>query len=177
MNSSTDRQDASEGACGFTTHLDILREMPIFTGQSLDVLKVLAYLSGSETYRDGDRLCVQGEMFDCCRFLTMGRVEILRAPEHGHAAVVGTAGGGWAFGGLALLTHVKSLYTIRAKGDVECLVLSREKFQKAAERFPQMLPRVLHVVVEHMFSWEAKVLSSLERNAATPEDVHGLTLF
>ncbi|MEF3697394.1 Crp/Fnr family transcriptional regulator [Desulfolutivibrio sp.] len=177
MNSSMDHQDASDGACGFTTHLDILREMPIFTGLSLDVLKVLAYLSSNETCRDGDRLCVQGEMFDSCRYITMGRVEILRAPENGTAAVVGTAGGGWTFGGLALLTHVKSLYTIRAKGDVECLVLSREKFQKAAERFPQVLPRVLHAVVEHMFSWEAKVLSALERNAATPEEVHGLTLF
>jgi len=180
MNSSMDRQDASDGACGFTTHLDILREMPIFTGMSLDVLKVLAYLSGNESFRDGDTLCVQGEMYDCCRYITMGRVDILRAPEGGQAAqavVVGSMGGGSAFGGLSLLTHVKSLYTVRAHGDVECLVLSREKFQKAAERFPQMLPRVLTAVVEHMFSWEAKVLAAIERGEAVQGEIHGLTLY
>lgn len=180
MNSSMDRQDASDGACGFTTHLDILREMPIFTGMSLDVLKVLAYLSGNESFRDGDTLCVQGEMYDCCRYITMGRVDILRAPEGGQAAqavVVGSMGGGSAFGGLSLLTHVKSLYTVRAHGDVESLVLSREKFQKAAERFPQMLPRVLTAVVEHMFSWEAKVLAAIERGEAVQGEIHGLTLY
>ena len=177
MNSSTERPDAPDGACGFTTHLDILRELPLFTGMPLDVLKVLAYLSGSESFRTGDSLCVQGEMFDCCRYVMSGRVEILRAPAGGQAEVVGTGGGGWAFGGLSLLTHVKSLYTIRAATDVECLVLSREKFQKAAERFPQMLPRVLAAVVEHMFTWEAKVLSSLEHGQATPQEIDGLTLF
>lgn len=177
MSSSMDRQDASDGACGFTTHLDILREMPIFTGMSLDVLKVLAYLSGNESFRDGDTLCVQGEMYDCCRYITMGRVDILRTPEGGQPVVMGSVGGGSAFGGLSLLTHVKSLYTLRASGDVECLVLSREKFQKAAERFPQMFPRVLNAVVEHMFSWEAKVLSAIERGVSVQGEIHGLTLF
>lgn len=178
MNSSTEHPDAHNGACGFTTHLDILREMPLFTGMPLDVLKVLAYLSGSESFRAGDNLCVQGENLDSCRYVMQGRVEILRTPAGGAPAVAHEAGKGFAFGGLALLTHhVKSLYTVRAKEDVECLVLSREKFQKSAERFPQILPRVLSAVVEHMFTWEAKVLAALEGDAAAVRNIDGLTLF
>jgi CRP-like cAMP-binding protein len=178
MNSSTERPDAHEGTCGFTTHLDILREVPLFVGMPLDVLKVLAYLSGSESFRAGDNLCVQGEVFDSCRYVMLGHVEILRAAAGGGPALMREAGKGWAFGGLSLLTHhATSLYTIRAKDDVDCLVLSREKFQKSAERFPQILPRVLTAVVDHMFAWEAKVLTSLEHGAGKPLDIDGLTLF
>jgi hypothetical protein len=170
-------QGDSEGTCGFTAHLDILRELPFFTGVSLDVVKVLAYLSGSESFRAGDVLCGQGEMLDCCRYVVCGEVEIMHAPEEGQAVPVGTGGAGYFFGGLSLLAHVKSLYTVRAASPVDCLVLTREKFQKAAERFPEMLPRVMAAVVEHMFKWEAGVLAVCGKDPAALKGLYGLTLF
>ncbi len=177
MNSSTEHQGDSEGTCGFTTHLDILRDVPFFTGMSLDVIKVLAYLSGNESFRAGDHLCGQDEMLDCGRYVICGELEISHAPEGGEPVILKTVGKGFFFGGLSLLTHVKSLYTVRAVSDGDCLVLSREKFQKAAERFPEMLPRVLASVVGHMFTWEAGALAACGNNLPALKGMYGLTLF
>ena len=38
-----------------------------------------------------------------------------------------------------------------------CLVMSREKFTKAIEQFPDLMPRVLETMVDWIRSWEERL--------------------
>ncbi len=175
MSSSTDQTDSS---CGFVDNLDILRELPFFTGVSLDVIKVLAYLSVTESFKPGDTLLDQGGTVDRSLYVLCGGVEILRTVEDGNEMSIMKKGEGFFMGGMGLLSPVHSLYTVRALDDVECLALSREKFVKTATRFPETLPKVLASVVQHVFKWEEKILTTRgEKYAEQDAAGLGLSLF
>ncbi|NIR15299.1 MAG: hypothetical protein GWN86_15745 [Desulfobacterales bacterium] len=45
---------------------------------------------------------------------------------------------------------------------MKCLVMTREKFLKAIEQFPELIPRVLETVVDRVRSWEERLLIDQE---------------
>ncbi|WP_428564140.1 MAG: cyclic nucleotide-binding domain-containing protein [Solidesulfovibrio sp. DCME] len=174
MSLSTDRPLGLKG-CGFNDCLDILRELPIFSGVPLDVIKVLAYLSGRESFVAGETLCEQGEPLDRCFYVLSGELEMSR--QVGDCPVVlPRRGQGSFFGGLGLLAPAKALFAVKAVADAECLVLTKEKFQKTAERFPEIWPKVLGNVVDHVFRWEETFLAAHAEECATSGEM-GLSLF
>jgi CRP-like cAMP-binding protein len=175
MSLSTDQREGRK-ACGFNDYLDILRELPIFNGVPLDVVKVLAYLSGPESFSAGDALCEQGEPMDRCFYLRCGEVEVVRRHTEGETTM-SRRGAGYFFGGLGLLASAKAVYSVRAVGDVECLTLTKEKFHKTAERFPDMLPKILGNVVEHVFHWEETFLTAHAEECSCRGGEMGLSLF
>lgn len=174
MTSSTDQRQGPK-ACGFNDYLDILRELPVFNGVSLDVVKVLAYLAGREGFGPGDALCEQGDPLDRCFSVLCGEVEVSRQAE-GCPSMLIRRGEGYFFGGLGLLASAKALYTVRAATHVECLTLSKEKFLKTAERFPEILPKILGNVVDHIFRWEETFLATHPGECVKTGEM-GLSLF
>ncbi len=176
MSSSTDQAENSQ-SCAFSNNLDILRELPFFTGIPLDVMKVMAYLSSTESFAAGDLICAQSENLDSCYFVKCGEIEIVRDIQ-GEEIPIGRHGEGFFFGGLALLSPSAPLFTVRAATDVECLTLSREKFSKTLERFPEILPKILQSVVSHIFKWEEKYLQKNGKTCAANGSMElGLSLF
>lgn len=175
MSSSTDPREGPK-VCRFNDCLDIWRELPLFSGVPLDVIKVLAYLSGAESFRAGEPLCEQGAPLDRCVFVRCGDLEVTRATAGGEAALQ-RLGPGSFFGGLGLLAPAKAAYTVRAATDADCLVLTREKFAKTAERFPDILPKILHNVVAHVFRWDEGFLSAHAGECAGRGGETGLSLF
>lgn len=175
MSSSTDQREGRK-ACGFSDYLEILRELPVFNGVPLDVIKVLAYLAGVETFSAGEALCEQDDPMDRCFCLLCGEVDVVRHTGACEAAL-SRRGEGYFFGGLGLLASAKALYTVRAVTDVECLVLTKEKFGKTAERFPDILPKILSNVVEHVFRWEGAFLTAHADECVSRSGEMGLSLF
>jgi CRP-like cAMP-binding protein len=177
MSSSTERPHGPNvSACGFNDHLELLRELPLYNGVPLDVVKVLAYLSLVETFSAGESLCDQGEPLDRSFYILCGEVTVLRQVSGCDAAML-TRGPGFFFGGLGLLASAKALYTVRATAPVQCLTLSKEKFLKTAERFPDILPKILHNVVGHVFRWEEAFLTAHAEECAGRGNEMGLSLF
>ena len=177
MSSSTERpQGPNLSACGFNDHLELLRELPIYNGVPLDVVKVLAYLSTVENFSAGESLCDQGEALDRSFYLLCGEVHVLRHVEGCDAPML-TRGPGFFFGGLGLLASAKALYTVRAAAPTQCLTLTKEKFLKTAERFPEILPKILHNVVAHVFRWEEAFLTAHAEECAARGNEMGLSLF
>ncbi len=174
MSLSTD-QPQGPRACGFKDYLEILRELPVFNGVPLDVVKVLAYLAGRENFTSGEALCEQGEALDRCFYVICGEVEVVRQAAACETVFV-RRGEGYFFGGLGLLAAAKALYTVRAVTPVDCLVLGKEKFLKTAERFPDILPKILGNVVEHVFRWEEAFLNTHTEDCAKTGEM-GLSLF
>ncbi|MBT8407149.1 MAG: hypothetical protein KJP05_06810 [Deltaproteobacteria bacterium] len=60
--------------------------------------------------------------------------------------------------GLALLGDMRRLFSFKALTDMRCLVMTREKFIKAIEQFPELIPRVLETMVDRIRSWEERLL-------------------
>jgi len=47
---------------------------------------------------------------------------------------------------------------VRAQTDLMCLAMTREKFTKAIEQFPELMPRVLQTMVKAIRFWEERLL-------------------
>jgi CRP/FNR family transcriptional regulator, cyclic AMP receptor protein len=176
MSSSTEPREGASQPCGFSHCLDLLRELPILNGVPLDVIKVLAYLSESDTFASGETLCDQGEPLERCCIVVRGEVEVLRRCGETEL-VLKRCGEGFFFGGLGLLAAAKSLFTVRTLGSVQCLVLTREKFAKTVERFPEILPKILVNVVDHVFRWEEAYLRAHVAECGERSGEMGLSLF
>ena len=63
-------------------------------------------------------------------------------------------------GGLTLLGEVRRLFSLKAVEDIVCLVLEREKFTKAIEQFPNIMPRIFKAVAKNIDTWEERFLAA-----------------
>ncbi|WP_029898500.1 Crp/Fnr family transcriptional regulator [Desulfohalovibrio reitneri] len=158
MSSSTENNEAEacrSPNCEFQQNLDNLRHISIFSSLPLESLKVLAYLAVRETYHAGDLLFHQGESDGQAFSILSGRATLLR--EHnGVETELNSYEAGDFLGGLCLLGEMRRLFSLRADIEVEALVLTREKFVKTVEQFPDVLPRIMEAVVDEVRKWEKR---------------------
>lgn len=175
MNSSTEPKP-EPNACSYNEQLDILRGLSLFAGVPLEVSKVLAYLSFTETFAQGDTLVRQGEHSEFFRYITCGTVQVTRLAGD-QAVLVKQMRPGDSFGGLSLILDAKSLFTVQALEETVTLTLHREKFLKTVQRFPQIQPALLEALASHVLSWEERFLARHPEEFASMGQDFGLTLF
>jgi CRP/FNR family cyclic AMP-dependent transcriptional regulator len=156
MNSSMERRQQPESS-EFQQNLEILRQMDFFSALSLEALKVFAYLFTRETFKPGEDLFQQDDNDGKAFYILSGTAEVVREDERGET-ILGKFTQGEFLGGLALLGDMRRLFSVRAQTDMMCLVMTREKFTKAIEQFPELMPRVLETMVRGIRSWEERLL-------------------
>ena len=156
MNSSMEKRQASDTS-EFQENLEILRQMDFFSALSLQALKVFAYLFTREMFKPGDYLFRQDDNDGTAFYILSGTAEVVRKDESGEFCL-GKYGEGEFLGGLALLGDMRRLFSFKALTDMRCLVMTREKFIKAIEQFPELIPRVLETMVDRIRSWEERLL-------------------
>ena len=49
---------------------------------------------------------------------------------------------------------------MQAVTDTTCLVMNREKFTKAIEQFPDLMPKILQALVNRVVRWEKRFLAA-----------------
>ena len=156
MNSYTENRQLPESS-EFQQNLELLRQMDFFSALSLEALKVFAYLFIRETFKPGEDLFQQDDNDGKAFFIISGTADVVREDDRGEA-VLGKFAEGEFFGGLALLGDMRRLFSVRAQEDMMCLVMTREKFTKALEQFPELMPRVLQATVKGIRLWEKRLL-------------------
>ena len=156
MNSSMERRQSLE-ASEFQQNLELLRQMDFFSALSIEALKVFAYLFTREKFKPGDNLFEQDDNDGKAFYIISGTADVVREDERGET-IVGKFVQGEFFGGLALLGDMRRLFSVRAQTDLMCLVMTREKFTKAIEQFPELMPRVLQATVARIRFWEERLL-------------------
>ncbi len=154
MNSSMVNHNTCQ-ECELVRNLELLREIPYFSGLSMECLKLLAYLCIRETYAPGDMLFERDNDDARAHYLVSGKLEILRHNSDG-PVVCRTLGPGSFLGAVALLGNLRRLFSARAVEETVCRVLAREKFANAMHRFPDQMPRYLQAVVNAIRTWEAR---------------------
>jgi CRP-like cAMP-binding protein len=131
--------------------------MDFFSALSLEALKVFAYLFTREKFRPGDHLIHQEDNDGKAFYIISGTADVVREDEIGETTL-GGFGKGEFLGGLALLGDMRRLFSVRAQTDLMCLVMTREKFTKAIEQFPELIPRIMETMVKRIRLWEKRLL-------------------
>lgn len=156
MNSFSVNSEASHSS-EFQENLSILRQISFFSRTSVEALRVFAYLCVRETFKAGDYLFRQGDDDGQAFYIISGKAELIRSEQNGEW-VVQNYGEEDFLGTLALLGKINRLFSLRALTDMTCLILTREKFTKALEKFPKLIPKVLQNVAENITAWEEQSL-------------------
>ena len=156
MNSSMERGQPSESS-EFQQNLEILRQMDFFSALSLEALKVFAYLFTREKFRPGDHLFYQDDNDGKAFYIISGTADLVRDEGRGETTF-GEFTEGDFLGGLALLGDVPRLFSVRAQTDIMCMVMTREKFTKALEQFPELMPKVMETMAKRVRLWEERLL-------------------
>jgi len=156
MNSPAGGHDAGTG-CEFQENLEFLRQINFFSGLPIESLKVLAYLCTRETYAAGETIFSPNDDDGQAYYLISGSTRLVYQ-DVTDEILVRTFAAGQFLGGLSLLSGVRHLYALQALGDTTCLVLTRERFFKALEQFPGLVPKILKAAVEMVRGWEKRYI-------------------
>ena len=157
MSSNMGKNDSGQ-SCEFQENLNILRQVSVFSPLPLDTLKVFAYLCSRERFKRDDFLFRQEEDDGQAFFIISGKAVLvyekaLQRIEFTHY------GEGDFVGGLTLMGKVSRLFSLKALTDTECLIVHREKFAKAMEQFPELMPKILQELVKRIYQWEKALLA------------------
>lgn len=156
MNSS-ERNDANPSS-ELEENLEILRQTYFFSGLPLETLKVFAYLCTREKFKKDEYIFRQHEDDGRAFYIISGKATLERE-TNGSAKEIRDCRNGEFIGGLTLLADVRRLFSLRAVEDTVCLILEREKFTKAIEQFPNIMPRIFKAVAKKIDSWEERFLA------------------
>ena len=173
MNSSAVETNSDAG-CEFQENLEILRQIDFFAGLPIETLKVFAYLCARETYQDGDYLFTQDDDDGQAFYLISGHATLAHTAENTEIEVRAFTSGAF-LGSLALLGSMPRLFSLKAADTVECLVLTREKFTKSIEQFPQLTPRLLKSVVVGIRSWENRLILEMAARGVSMKGMAGIS--
>jgi CRP-like cAMP-binding protein len=168
-------ENRTDAASEFQQNLDILRAVRFFSGLSPEALKLLAYLCARESFKAGERLFTQGEDDGQAFYLVSGRARLLHE-TNGREHEMRVFEAGAFLGGITLLGGMRRLFSLVAVTDVVCLVLTREKFSRVLEQFPDMMPRVLKGLVESISAWEERSMSDELSEADNCHQKSGVSL-
>ena len=174
MNSSEGKNDVSL-SLEFQEEINFLRETYFFSSLPLDVLKLLAYLCTRETFKEGDYLFSQGEDDGQAFFILSGETRLSHSID-GQERVVREISKETFVGGLALMGRLPRLFSLQAVTDTTCLVLSRDKFEKAMEQFPDQIPKIIKALVERISNWEERFLNEINDNCDACRSKIGVSL-
>ena len=174
MNSSEGKNDVSLSH-EFQEEINLLRETYFFSSLPLDVLKLLAYLCTRETFKAGDYLFNQGEDDGQAFLIMSGETRLSHSTDDEERAVRDFSQQTFV-GGLALMGRLQRLFSLQAVSDTTCLVLSRDKFEKAMEQFPDQVPKIIKAIVERISNWEERFLGEINEDCEACRSKIGVSL-
>ena len=153
----SERNEASPSS-ELEENLQILRETYFFSGLPLETLKIFAYLCIREKFKKNEYIFKQHEDDGRAFYIIDGKASLERE-DNGNARDIRDCKVGEFIGGLTLLGELQRLFSLRATEDTVCLIMEREKFSKALQQFPDIMPRIFKAVAKNIDSWEERFLA------------------
>ncbi len=163
----------STQASEYQEHLELIREIPYFSALSLEAQKVLAYLCVREHFPEGEAVFSTGDIDSSAYYIISGNLEILTDNQE---KPIGKFGPGDFIGALSLIGDSKRLFTVKATEDTLCIRLTKDKFNKVREQFPEITNKFMLVAVEAVNNWEKRFIKNLVPECSGCLSTLGLTL-
>jgi CRP/FNR family transcriptional regulator, cyclic AMP receptor protein len=172
MNSYTDQgHPPSE----YQENLEILRQIPIFSGLPVEALKLLAYLCTREVFKPDEYLFQEGDMDEHAYFILEGKAGLILTFE-GASVPIREYGENDFLGGLSLLGPAKRLYSLQAMSRVRCVMFARDQFQRTLEQFPDVAAMVFRETCILIHEWESRLLTEHARQCSDCRGNVGVSL-
>jgi CRP-like cAMP-binding protein len=159
----------------FQENLTLLREIYFFSGLPLETLKVFAYLCTREKYKPAEYIFQQGVDDGRAYYILEGEAQIERVAD-GQTTILRSCRNGEFLGGLTLLGDKRRLFSLKTVTEASCLVLSREKFNKTMEQFPNLMVKICRVLADRIDSWEQRFLAERADQCGGCMHMLGVTL-
>lgn len=157
----------------YQEHLEIMREIPYFSGLDLEAQKLLAYLCVREKFAEGEDVFTNGDIDKSAYFIISGQMEAYLDIS---GKVVQSFKSGDFVGALSLIGDSKRLFTLKTKSECICIRLTSEKFKKAQEQYPEISRRFLKVTVDKISNWEERFIGKFKDDCSGCMSGIGLTL-
>ena len=174
MNSNSEKNKTGASS-EYQENLDILRQIDFFSGVPLEATKVFAYLCRRELFKPGDVIFKQGEEDDRAFFIISGKARLSQQTDNTETTVREYREGDF-IGRMNLLGQIRRLFTLTATTEMICLVITREKFTKALEKFPDLAPKFIEVVVSNVYRWEKRFLKNRTGDCSDCLKIAGVSL-
>lgn len=129
--------------------VELLRNIPLFANIEPSKLKLLAFTSERLTFRQGQDLCVQGDMGDAAFIIIDGDADVLVNTDDGPLSVA-KMGKNDVVGEISILTDVPRTATVRATSDVTVLRISKDLFMRLMREFPQMAVEIMRELARRL---------------------------
>ena len=155
---------------------ELLRRIPFFAEIEPAKLKLLAFMSERVGFDDGKLLCRQGDPGDAAYLIIEGEVEIILEGPTG-PLIVATLGANEIVAEMAILCDVPRNATVRAKGRVVALRISKDPFMRMVREFPNMAVSIMRELAHRLDLTNSQLRSALsevrrlsEHAEATPAE-------
>ncbi|MGB5985542.1 MAG: cyclic nucleotide-binding domain-containing protein, partial [Desulfobacterales bacterium] len=152
-------EDSSCSSCELQMNLDLLRQINFFSTIPIEKLKIFAYLCTRKSYAPDEEIFSQGEDDGQALLILRGQARLVREHE-GRTMEIRTYEEGEFLGGLSLLSPMRRLFTLQAATDLECLILTRGKFERVLAQMPELTTRIFKVLVERLRTWDEQMLTA-----------------
>ncbi|KPJ77446.1 MAG: hypothetical protein AMJ54_08050 [Deltaproteobacteria bacterium SG8_13] len=174
MNSNSGKNE-SGASSEYQENLNILRQIDFFSGLPLEATKVFAYLCSRESCKPGDVIFEQGDEDDRALFIISGQARLSQQTDNAETTIRHYREGDF-IGRMTLLGQIRRLFSLTATSEVVCLVITREKFTKALEKFPDLVPKFIDVLVHNIYRWEKRFLKTRTGDCKDCMKIAGVSL-
>ena len=157
----------------YQEHLEIIREVPYFSGLELEAQKLLAYLCVRETFAPGETIFTTGDVDQSAYFIIHGQME---AYLDGIVDPIESFKESDFVGALTLIGESKRLFTLKATIESVCIRLTKDKFEKARDQYPEISNKFLKAAVDKISSREERFITQYDITCAGCKSTIGLTL-
>ncbi len=121
---------------------------------------------GPDHYTSGSDIIRQGDEPDSFYIITRGRVEIINQPPDGLDQLINELGPGDYFGEVGMMRHRRRMATVRAKTDVDVMVMDIQTFRNWIEGSPDIAAEI-EAVVEQRLQIAGELPESVDQKIPT----------
>ena len=117
--------------------VELMRNIPLFAKIEPSKLKLLAFTAERLTFGQGDIVCKQGDEGDSAYIIIDGEADVIVDTANGEVTVA-TLKKNDFLGETAILCDVPRTATVKARSDLETLMISKDLFFQLVGQFPSM---------------------------------------
>lgn len=166
--------NTSEDKSEFISNLSILRQTHLFSSLPMDAVKLFAFLSTREFYRQGEYIFKTGDDDGCSYYILKGKAELFLAGEE--KKPLRSFSEESFLGALSMLHPMPRLFSLKVSEELTAIVMTREKFSKVIERFPGLTIQIIRAVGERITQSEKRTIERYKRVGKDIVDLLGDSL-